>query len=95
MLDVFVGDARELWRVTDTEPSGKCVCRPEDGCDENCLNRCVYYECDEDNCNIGPEKCQNRPFFALKERVKKKSRFAEGVEIIKVLYPSHIMTYNC
>lgn len=27
----------------------KCICRPESGCDGECINRKLYYECDE-NC---------------------------------------------
>ena len=82
-IDILVGDARELWK-SESEPSGKCVCTLEKGCDEACLNRCVYYECNDENCNVGPEHCQNRQFAQLKKRVMKKTKFAEGVEVVEV-----------
>ncbi|KAF8425636.1 hypothetical protein EV426DRAFT_663462 [Tirmania nivea] len=80
--NILVGDARDLWK-SDAEPTGKCTCTLETGCDENCLNRCVYYECNDENCNVGTERCQNRQFAALKARVMKKTKFAEGVEVIQ------------
>lgn len=80
--NILVGDARDLWK-SDAEPTGKCTCALETGCDENCLNRCVYYECNDENCNVGTERCQNRQFAALKARVMKKTKFAEGVEVIQ------------
>lgn len=80
-----MGDAREYWK-TESEPTGKCVCKSERGCDEGCLNRCVYYECNNENCNVGVENCQNRQFAALRKRVLKKTRFAEGVEVIQVCF---------
>ncbi|GMH71126.1 hypothetical protein TrST_g11329 [Triparma strigata] len=40
-----------------------CTCVPVseggNGCDEDCLNRTLYIECFDKNCNIGPE-CGNR-----------------------------------
>ena len=83
VIDILVGDARDLWK-SDAEPTGKCTCALETGCDENCLNRCVYYECNDENCNVGTDRCQNRQFAALKARVMKKTKFAEGVEVIQV-----------
>ncbi|KAI5801437.1 hypothetical protein DFH27DRAFT_556824 [Peziza echinospora] len=80
--NIFVGDAREQWK-SESEPTGKCVCKPDPGCDENCINRCVYYECNDENCNVGPEFCHNRHFSALKKRVSRKSKFSEGVEVIE------------
>ncbi|KAF8470213.1 hypothetical protein BDZ91DRAFT_40992 [Kalaharituber pfeilii] len=80
--NILVGDAKDLWK-SETEPTGKCVCTPEKGCDEDCLNRCVYYECNDENCNVGSKICQNRQFAALKRRVMKKTKFAEGVEVIQ------------
>ena len=53
-------------------------------CDENCLNMCTWVECDEGNCNVGVERCTNRAFADLKERVKAGTKFAEGVEVVKV-----------
>lgn len=82
-LDILVGDARDLWK-SESEPTGKCTCTTRSGCDENCLNRCVYYECNDENCNVGLAHCQNRQFAALKARVVRKSKFAEGVEVIQV-----------
>lgn len=86
--NLFTPDAKEVWRTKKLERS-MCLCRPpapdsqEEGCDENCLNRTMLYECDENNCAIGPELCTNRAFADLAKRTKKGNVFDIGVEIIK------------
>lgn len=62
----------------------KCVC--EDVCDEHCLNRCTWMECDDNSCSVGRD-CKNRAFADLKERVKTGTKFAEGVEVFPVCIP--------
>ncbi|KAL9603607.1 MAG: hypothetical protein Q9219_001110 [cf. Caloplaca sp. 3 TL-2023] len=80
--DVFVGDAAAVWRKTRLEPS-RCVCTSDRGCDHSCLNRHMFYECDDTNCNVGSEHCGNRSFEGLKQRHKKGGRYNVGVEVIK------------
>ena len=46
-----------------------CLCTDE--CDERCLNRAMYYECDDYNCNVGGGKCGNRAFQELPESISK------------------------
>lgn len=58
------------------------MCSPDNGCDDDCQNRCMFYECDDDNCNVGAA-CKNRSFEGLKQRTKKGSKYAIGVEVIK------------
>ncbi|KAK3337487.1 hypothetical protein B0T19DRAFT_75476 [Cercophora scortea] len=81
----FVGDAAAYWKKTPhfNDFSSKCVCKPEDGCAEDCQNRIMLYECDETNCNVGKVHCQNRAFQNLQERTKKGGRFRVGVELLK------------
>ncbi|ROW07114.1 hypothetical protein VPNG_07367 [Cytospora leucostoma] len=81
----FVGDAGTYWRKTDhfKDYQSKCVCKPEDGCAEDCQNRIMLYECDETNCNVGKEYCQNRAFQKLTARTKQGGRFRVGVEVVK------------
>lgn len=43
----------------------------------------MLYECDETNCNVGKEFCQNRAFQMLTERTKKGGRYRIGVEVFK------------
>ena len=62
-----------------------CVCQNEDGCDENCFNRFMLYECDESNCNIGAEHCTNRAFADLKTRCKQGGKYNIGVEVMKTI----------
>ena len=81
--NVFVGDAAQAWRVNKFEEQSNCLCKPETGCDSDCMNRYMYYECDERNCNLGPENCGNRAFEGLRQRVKKGGKFNVGVEVIK------------
>lgn len=59
------------------------MCKPADGCGEDCQNRIMLYECDTTNCALGPEFCQNRAFQTLQERTKKGGRYRVGVEVYK------------
>ncbi|AEO64992.1 uncharacterized protein THITE_2111453 [Thermothielavioides terrestris NRRL 8126] len=81
----FVGNAAAYWKKTPHfgDFASKCVCKPEDGCGEDCQNRIMLYECDETNCNIGREYCTNRAFQDLQERTKKGGRYRVGVEVFK------------
>jgi len=81
--NVFVGDAAQAWRVSKYEETSLCVCTPETGCDQNCMNRYMYYECDSRNCGLAEEQCGNRNFELLKQRVKKGGKYNVGVEVIK------------
>lgn len=83
--NVLIGEASQLWK-REKASMAMCVCEEDKGCDEDCLNRCTWVECDEGNCNQ-PSKCSNRAFADLKERVKQGTKFAEGVEVI--------LTKNC
>jgi hypothetical protein len=82
-VDVLIGEASQLWK-REKASMAMCVCEEEKGCDEDCLNRCTWVECDEGNCNV-PNNCSNRAFADLKERVKQGTKFAEGVEVILVV----------
>ncbi|KAB8356326.1 hypothetical protein FH972_023910 [Carpinus fangiana] len=80
----FVGDSKEVWKHMNSKmEDSKCLCQHETGCDDDCINRCMYYECDENNCAVGPAYCNNRQFADLKERVKKGSKYDIGVEVQK------------
>ncbi|KAK4452796.1 hypothetical protein QBC34DRAFT_16377 [Podospora aff. communis PSN243] len=80
----FVGDAAAYWKKTPHfGDSSKCVCKPEDGCAEDCQNRIMLYECDDTNCNVGKAHCQNRAFQTLQERTKRGGRYRVGVEVYK------------
>lgn len=37
----------------------RCSCLPNSNCDTGCINRSLFYECDERKCRCG-EKCTNR-----------------------------------
>ncbi|PVH81891.1 mitochondrial carrier [Cadophora sp. DSE1049] len=84
-LDRFVGEAGALWKKSGLFDSfcSKCVCTAEGGCDENCQNRCMFYECDDTNCGAGREHCSNRAFATLQERRKAGGKYRIGVEVIK------------
>ncbi|POS88400.1 hypothetical protein EPUL_000047, partial [Erysiphe pulchra] len=81
----FVGEAGILWKVSKflDSSSSKCVCNPTTGCDENCQNKIMFYECDDSNCASGLDLCTNRPFAALQERRKAGGKYRVGVEVIK------------
>ena len=81
--DVFVGDAADIWKTSKKLEHSLCVCEPESGCDENCFNRFMFYECDDSNCNIGADHCTNRSFEDLRKRCKAGGKYNIGVEVIK------------
>ncbi|KAL2866043.1 putative histone-lysine N-methyltransferase (Ash1) [Aspergillus lucknowensis] len=80
--NVFVGDAGSIWRATKEEELSKCTCKPETGCDQDCQNRYMFYECDNSICGLGPE-CGNRSFEELKQRARAGGKYNVGVEVIK------------
>lgn len=61
----------------------KCVCTRERGCDEDCQNRIMLYECDDTNCGAGRDRCSNRSFADLQERRRGGGKYRIGVEVIK------------
>ena len=85
LLDVFVGDAAQVWKVTKHLEASTCICQADSGCGENCFNRFMFYECDDTNCNIGAGRCTNRSFEALRQRYKAGGKYNVGVEVIKTV----------
>ncbi|KAI9842351.1 MAG: hypothetical protein M1838_003167 [Thelocarpon superellum] len=81
--NVFVGDAAAFWKNTKLPEMSKCLCPFESGCDEDCQNRHMFYECDDSNCSIGADRCTNRPFEQLQQRYKAGGKYNIGVEVIK------------
>lgn len=43
----------------------------------------MFYECDNSNCNLGAEFCNNRAFEDLRQRCKAGGKYNVGVEVIK------------
>lgn len=82
----IVGEAKELWEKQELLPSSACVCKKpvdgESGCDYDCLNRVMQYECNDKNCKLDT-MCNNRAFAQLAARTKKAGAFDVGVEVIK------------
>lgn len=83
----LVGEAKELWEKSENLPTSACVCKPpmdgESGCDYDCLNRVMQYECNDKNCNLSADMCNNRAFAQLAARTKKGGAFDVGVEVVK------------
>ncbi|KAF1344743.1 hypothetical protein BDV97DRAFT_303698, partial [Delphinella strobiligena] len=84
----FVGDAKDEWRNIKL-PNSTCECRTE--CSDNCWNRAMGVECDNNNCNAGPD-CSNRDFTELSARMARANKYDKksltylynaGVEVIK------------
>ncbi|KAH9436764.1 hypothetical protein MCOR02_000431 [Pyricularia oryzae] len=79
----FVGESLSLWKKNYYyDNRSTCVCTKDDGCGEDCLNRSVLYECNDTNCNVGREHCQNRAFQDLQDRNKKGGSYRVGVEVV-------------
>jgi len=83
----LVGEAKDLWEKSERLPASMCVCPlpgpHEQGCDEQCLNRVMQYECNDDNCNLSVNHCRNRAFQELAARMKKGGAYDVGVEVLK------------
>ncbi|KAH8878532.1 hypothetical protein GQ53DRAFT_850187 [Thozetella sp. PMI_491] len=80
----FIGDASAIWKKSRyAQDSSTCICKPEDGCGEDCQNRIMLYECDDRNCNVGRDRCMNRAFQDLSERTKKGGQYRIGVDVFK------------
>ena len=83
----LVGEAKDLWDRSEKLPASACVCQVpapgEQGCEDDCLNRVMQYECNDDNCNLAASQCSNRAFSELAARTKKAGAFDVGVEVIK------------
>ncbi|CAK7204265.1 hypothetical protein SEUCBS139899_007020 [Sporothrix eucalyptigena] len=81
----FVGEAHAIWKKNPNYDDffSKCVCKPETGCDEDCQNRIMLYECNDEICNVGAERCNNREFQRLADRTASKNPFHIGVEVFK------------
>jgi len=82
-LDRFIGDSKDYWRKFPMLDDSKCVCTADDGCGEDCQNRIMLYECDDNNCNVGKELCNNRAFADLMARRSKGGKYRVGVEVVK------------
>lgn len=84
LLDRFIGDAAQAWKTPKNGgEDSRCVCTAQYGCDEDCHNRMMFYECDDRNCAVGVEHCSNRAFANLMERRKQGGKYRIGVEVIK------------
>lgn len=83
----LVGEARDLWEGSEKLAASACVCaRPapgEQGCEDDCLNRVMQYECNDDNCSLDASSCGNRAFAELAARTRKGGPFDMGVEVVK------------
>lgn len=87
----FVGDAKDGWK-TEKLARSACQCKVNNtGCGDNCWNQSMGVECDDNNCDVGPD-CGNRDFAELSarmERANTKERksfyylYNAGVEVIK------------
>ena len=49
----------------------------------------MYYECDANNCSVGADYCDNRPFAELKRRNESRRRYDIGVEVCKTTNKGH------
>lgn len=69
----FIGDASATWKKGHRNlPPSLCFCKPETGCDDDCLNRMMQYECNDWNCKLG-QQCGNRAFAELAWRSRGKN----------------------
>ena len=83
----LVGEAKDLWAKVEKLPHSACTCpKPAEGemsCEDDCINRVMQYECNEDNCRLPADQCSNRAFAELAARMKKGGAFDVGVEVLK------------
>ncbi|KJX99388.1 histone-lysine N-methyltransferase ASH1L like protein [Zymoseptoria brevis] len=83
----LVGEAKDLWEKEPNLPNSTCICRDPGqgdlGCDYDCINRVMQYECNDQNCRLPANVCSNRAFAQLAARTKKGGLFDIGVEVVK------------
>ena len=79
--NVFVGDAAQVWLHSKNQEHSTFMCTAETGCNDHCMNRYMFYECDDRNCNLA--SCSNRSFQSLAQRSKKGGKYNVGVEVIQ------------
>jgi len=61
----------------------ECLCRHE--CDEACLNRAMFYECDDQTCALrNPAECSNRTFQRAAIRYADHKARSCGFEVLNV-----------
>ena len=61
----------------------ECICQTE--CDEGCLNRVMFYECDNNTCALdNPRNCSNRRFQEAAVRYAERQARACGFEVFNV-----------
>ena len=82
-LDILIGDAKQIWKKSRNMEQSACECKKETGCDENCWNRIMNYECTEKNCPLPAHICGNRSFADLQQRKTHGSKYQIGVEVLK------------
>lgn len=49
----------------------------------------MLYECNDEICNVGSERCSNREFQRLADRTASKNPYHIGVEVFKTLDRGH------
>ena len=54
----------------------------------------MLYECDDDNCKLGKDRCTNRAFSDLKARTKAGGKYNVGVEVAKTADRGHGIRAN-
>ncbi|KAF2724661.1 SET domain-containing protein, partial [Polychaeton citri CBS 116435] len=84
----LVGGAKDMWVKEVNLARSVCLCRngwngKDEGCGDECLNRSMEYECNEDNCDLPAWACSNRAFSGLAVRNKKGGPYDIGVEVVK------------
>lgn len=83
LTDVYTDSAKDTWqKLSYFDIKSLCGCHSDNACDENCLNRIMKYECDEDNCAIGQQLCSNRELSNLTTSVTENGGHWPGIEIV-------------
>ena len=72
-----------IWKKAKPSEDSTCFCTCDSACGDTCLNRSMFYECDDSNCKIGASFCTNRSFQDLHQRSKHGNPYDIGVEVLK------------
>lgn len=59
----------------------RSTCHCTISCGDNCINRVLMYECDENTCPFGKQDCGNRAFKVLAKELQRGRRYANGFEV--------------
>ena len=90
LIDTFTPKAEAVLHTYDDLNVGRCKCERQSRCGESCLNGSMFYECDENNCELESGVCTNRKLEGapqIRMMVGKTERCGDGLYTLDSIEP--------